>query len=164
MVFSATGTVRRTWPAAENFSVLRPLLHRHPGLLRALPATHRTGSVAMSAVQQRSDAADRRSLGECRNRRMGQLMSNAISYARAGRGFPFAQVCAELCLDPVSAAPGVSLSLRTCCFLGFTHSKTHPAGSLSSIPSILSRLPFQYRDLPKHIACGMLQRLSTTEF
>ena len=41
------------------------------GLLRALPATHRTGSVAMSAVQQRSDAADRRSLGECRNRRMG---------------------------------------------------------------------------------------------
>jgi hypothetical protein len=58
----------------------------------------------MPAVQQRSDAADRRSLGECRNRRMGQLMSNAISYASTGPGFPVAQVCAEVCLDPVSAA------------------------------------------------------------
>src|SRR5712692_7152998 len=86
------------------------------GLLRALPATHWTGSVAMPAVPGRSDAADRCSPGGRRNRRMGQLMSDAISYASAGRGFPVAQVYAEVCLHPVSAAQGVSVSLRTCRF------------------------------------------------
>jgi hypothetical protein len=35
---------------------------------------------------------------------MEQLMSGAISYASTGRGFPVARVCAEVCLDPVSAA------------------------------------------------------------
>ena len=122
-----------------------------PGLLRALPATHRTGSIAMPALQQRSDAVDRRSLGDCRNRRMGQLMNNAISYASAGPGFPFARVCAEVCLDPVSAAQGGSVSLRRCRFFGFPYWKTHPAALLSSITSILSRLFLQCRDLPEHI-------------
>jgi hypothetical protein len=56
----------------------------------------------MPAVQERSDAADRCSPGERRNRRMGQLMSDAISHARAGRGFPVAPVCMEVCLDPVA--------------------------------------------------------------
>jgi hypothetical protein len=55
---------------------------------RTLPATHGTGSVAMPAVQGRSDAADRCSPGGRRNRRMEQLMSDAISYASAGPGFP----------------------------------------------------------------------------
>src|SRR5258708_39799171 len=53
------------------------------GLLRALPATHGTGSVAMPAVPERSDAADHCSLSGRRNRPMGQLMSDAISYASA---------------------------------------------------------------------------------
>src|ERR1035438_213327 len=96
------------------------------GLLRALPATHWTGSIAMPAVQQRSDAADRCSLGGRRNCRMGQLMNDAIKYA-AGRGFPVAHVCAEVCLDPVSAAQGVSVSLRRCRFLRLPTLQTHPA-------------------------------------
>ena len=95
---------------------------------------------------------------------MGQFMSDAISYASAGRGFPVAQVCAEVCLDPVSAPRGVPVSLRRCRLLGFPYCQHILRALLSSIPSILSRLPLQYRDLPKHIACGMLQRLSTTEF
>jgi len=68
---------------------------------------------------------------------MGQLMKDAISYASAGRGFPVAQVWAEVCLDPVPAAQGVSVSLRRCRFLGFPHCKTHPArfSHLHSLPS-----------------------------
>ena len=121
----------------------------------------------MPAVQERSDAADCCSPGGRRNRRMGQLMSHAISYASAGRGFPVAQVCAEFCLDPVSAAQEPLYRSGDPVFLGFPHSKTHPArfSHLHSFPSpILSRLPLQYCDLPKHIARGILQRLSTTEF
>jgi putative transposase len=137
------------------------------GLLRALPATDRTGSVAMPAVQQRSDAADRRSLGECRNRRMGQLLSNAISYASTGSGFPVAQVCAEVCLDPVSAAHGVVCIAPQMPFSSASHI-TNTSCALFSAPSlpiaILSRLSLQCRDLPKYIACRILQRLSTTEF
>ena len=70
----------------------------------------------MPAVQERSDAADRCSPGGRRNRWMEQLMSDAISYASAGPGFPVAQVRAEVCLDPVSAAQGTSASLRRCRF------------------------------------------------
>src|ERR1035438_10110957 len=121
----------------------------------------------MPAVQQRSDAADGCFRGGRRNRRVGQLMIFAIKYASAGRTFPVAQVRTEVCLDPVSAAQGVSVSLRRCRFLRLpTLQNTSCARfSVPSLPiAILSRLPLQYRDLPKHIACGMLQRLNTTEF
>src|SRR5271156_5071411 len=162
--FQQPAPCRQPGPLPRTPRCFGPCCTATTGLLRALPATHRTGSVAMPAVQQRSDAADRRSLGECRNRRMGQLMNNAINYASAGPGFPVAQVCAEVCPDPVLAVRGVSLSIRRCGFLGFPHCKTHPPALLSCLPSILSRLSLPCRDLPKHIACGVLQRLSTTEF
>src|SRR5712692_101016 len=128
------------------------------GLLRALPATHGTGSVAMPAVPERSDAADRCSLSGRRNRPMGQLMKDAISYASAGRGFPVAQVWAEVCLDPVPAAQGVSVSLCRCRFPRLPAlQNTSCALFPSPFPpiAILSRPPLQDRELPKHIARGM---------
>src|SRR5712692_9323121 len=117
----------------------------------------------MPAVQKRSDAADRCSSGGRSNGRMGQLMSDPLSYASASRGFPDAHVCAEVCLDPVSAVQrGVCITPENAVFLGFTPCNTHPTrfSNLHSFPSpILSRLLHQSRDLPKHIARGILQRL-----
>ena len=103
--FSAARTTRRLPADSPLWSFQQPAPCRKPGplprtprcfgscstvttgLLRALPATHWTGSVAMPAVPARSDAADRCPPRRRRNRWMGQLMSNAIIYASTGRGF-----------------------------------------------------------------------------
>jgi hypothetical protein len=109
----------------------------------------------MPAVPQRSDAADRCSPGGRRNRWMGQLMSDAISYASTGRGFPVARVCAEVCLEGVSAAQRVSVSLCRC--------RLPRLGTLQKTPCTLPPFPFlpiagtfsaffPIADLPKHIA------------
>ena len=103
--------------------------------------------------------------GGRRNRRMGQLMSDAISFASAGRDFP--QLCAEVCLDPVSGAQRVSVSLRRCRFPRLPALQNTSCVLLSS-PFLTIADPFsassQHRELSKHIARGILQRLSTTEF
>jgi hypothetical protein len=66
---------------------------------------------------------------------MGQLMSDAISYAKAGRTFPVPQVCAEVCLDPVlGSTRDVSLAPKKPVSLGITHSQTHPARFSIPIP------------------------------
>lgn len=136
-------------------------------LLRALPTTHGTGSVAMPAVPERSDAPDRCSPGGRRNRRMGQFMRRCYQLCQCWPRLPVAQVCAEVCLHPVSAAPAVSVSLRR---YRFPRLPTLQNTSCALLPApflpiaILSRLSRQYCNLPKHIARGMLQRLSTTEF
>ena len=41
-------------------------------------------------------------------------MSDAIIYASTSRGFPVARICAEVCLEGVSAAQTVSVSLWRC--------------------------------------------------
>jgi hypothetical protein len=63
-------------------------------------------------------------------------MSDAISYVSAGPGFPVAQVCTEVCLDPVLGsatdlciAPEMPFSLASCI------AKHILRASPSSIPS-----------------------------
>jgi hypothetical protein len=86
----------------------------------------------MPAMPERSDAADRCSPRGRGNRRMGQLMSDAISYDSAGRGVPVAQVCAEVCPAPISAAPsGVCIAPR-CRFLRPPASQHQPCMLLPS--------------------------------
>ena len=90
----------------------------------------------MPALPQRSDAADRRSLSECRNRRMGRLVIDAISYA---------PVLAQAFLSPRSAQKSVSVRFgqRKECpyrsadavFFDFPHYKHILRVFLSSIPS-----------------------------
>jgi hypothetical protein len=107
------------------------------GLLRALPATHWTRSVRMPTVPERSDAADRCSAGRRRNRPMGQFMRRRYQLCQCWPRLPVAQVCAEVCLDPLSAPQGVSVSLHRCRFPRLPHCKTHPAllSHLHSFPS-----------------------------
>jgi hypothetical protein len=86
-------------------------------------------------------------------------------------------VPAQAFLSPRSVQKSVSTrfrQLKECLycsadavFLGCPRCKTHATyfSRLHSLQSpILSRLPLQYCELPKHIARGILRRLSTTEF
>jgi hypothetical protein len=86
-------------------------------------------------------------------------------------------VLAEAFLPPRSGPKSVSTKFQQrkeclyrsadAVFLGFPHCKTHPArfSHLHSFPSLyFLGLLSKTRELPKHIARGMLQRLSTTEF
>ena len=164
MVFSATGTVQTTWPAAENSSVFWPLLHRH----------HRTITSATGNSQDRiccnaRNATKVRCGGSAFSRRVPQSPDGTAHEQR----YQLCQLRAEAFLSPRSAQKSVSTPFgqRSVCiapqmpFPRLPTLQNTSCGLFSArIPSILSRLPLQYRDLPKHIACGMLQRLSTTEF
>ena len=168
MVSSATGIVRKTWSAAANFSVFRLLSHHHN---RTMPSA--TGNSLDRICCNARSARKVRCGGPVFSRRAPQPPDGTVHEAM----LPAMPVLAEASLSPRSAQKSVSTRFRQpkecpyrsadTVFLGFPHCKTHPArfSQLHSFPSRLrSPLPLQYCDLSKHIARGMLQRLSTTGF
>ena len=168
MVCSATGTVWKTWPAAENSSAFRLLWHHHHRTI----ASATDNSLDRICCNARS-ARKVRCGGPVFSRRAPQPPHGTVHEAM----LPAMPLLAEASLSPRSAQKSVSTRFRQpkecpyrsadTVFLGFPHCKTHPArfSQLNSFPSrFRSPLPLQYCDLSKHIARGMLQRLSTTGF
>ena len=168
MVFSATGTVRKTWPAAENSSVFRPLLHRRHRTIASATGNSldRICCNARSARKVRcgglvfSRPAPQPPHGTAHERRYQATPVLAEASCRPGP-------CRSLSRFGIGSAKRGLHRSRNALFPGLTPRTTHPArfSRLYSLPTpTLSRSLLQYRDLPKHIARGVLQRLSTTGF
>ena len=155
MVFSATGTVRKTWPAAENSSVFPLLWHRH----------HRTIASATGNSRDRI-CCNARSARKVRCG--GSLFSQRAPQPPDGTAH---ERCYQLCQcwPRLSCRPGLGRSLsrpssgsaRSVCIapqMPFSRLPALQNTSCALFPSpfppiaILSRPPLQDRELPKHIA------------
>jgi hypothetical protein len=102
---------------------------------RVLRSIELCRTAALGGHLERCDQCghERNAYNSCADR---HFMSNAISYASVGPGFPVAQVCAEVCLDPVFG------SARSVCiapqmpFSSASHITKHTLRAfLSSTPS-----------------------------
>jgi hypothetical protein len=97
---------------------------------------------------------------------MGQLMSDALSYATAAPGVTASRYGRSLRQRDFNNASEISLSSkrRLPPELPSEQGKPHalPARCIHN-PQLSSRYSSTDR-LPKHISCGPVQRLSTTEF
>src|SRR6266852_5532284 len=139
MVFSATGTVRKTWPAAENSSVFRLLWHRHHGTIASSTGNSRD-RICCNARSARKVRCG------------GSLFSQRAPQPPDGTAHEqSSQLCQ--CWPRLSCRPGLGRSLsrpssgsaRSVCiapqmpfFLGFPHRKNTSA-SFSHLHSSPSR-------------------------
>jgi hypothetical protein len=168
MVFSATGAVRKTWPAAENSSVFRLLWHRRHKTIASA-----TGNSLDRICCNARGARTVRCGGSLFSRRAPQP-PDGTAHERRYQSCPrWPKFSCRSGLYGSLSRPGCRHRKRRlhrsgdAVFLGFTHCQTPPArfSPLHSFQSpILSRLALQYSELPKHIAGGFVPRLSTTEF
>ena len=168
MVFSATGAVRKTWPAAENSSVFRLLWHRRHKTIASA-----TGNSLDRICCNARGARTVRCGGSLFSRRAPQP-PDGTAHERRYQSCPrWPKFSCRSGLYGSLSRPGCRHRKRRlhrsgdAVFLGFTPRTKHPSrfSRLYSLPTpTLSRSLLQYRDLPKHIARGVLQRLSTTGF
>ena len=163
MVFSATGTARKTWPAAENSSAFRLLWHHHHRTIASA-----TGNSLDRICCNARSARKVRCGGSLFFRRALQPPDGTAHEATLSAMPVLAY--AFLSTRPVQKSvstrfrqrQAVSKSLRRCPFSSFPHCKHILHASPIPIPSnrrYLSRLPLQYRNLSKthslrHSAAG----------
>ena len=136
MVFSATGTVRKTWPAAENSSVFRLLWHRHHGTIASA-----TGNSRDRICCNARSARKVRCGGSLFSHRApqppdGTAHERCYQLCHCWPRLSCRQAWAEVCLNPVPAAQAVSVSLRRCPFSSVSRIAKHILRAFPiSIPS-----------------------------
>ena len=138
MVFSATDTVPKTWPAVENSSVLRPLLHRHQRIIASATGNSRDRICcsARSVIKVRC-------AGSAFSRRMPQPQDGTAHEQRY-------QLCQ--CWPRLSCRPGLRRSLSRPSF-----------GSAKSV-CIAPQMPFSSASQFPNTSCGSSQLPSFDTF